>query len=83
MAQVARILRRVALVSFPRNNVAPLIGRDWLLFLDQTGGAGQFVDGPGRWLSTAPYVADCEVPPEDRRRVAELSRHWIRTHREG
>jgi Ca-activated chloride channel family protein len=32
-----------------------LAGLDWLRFLDESGGDGRFVDGPGRVLATLPY----------------------------
>lgn len=35
-AQISEILRRVALVYYPRSQVASLYGKDWLNFLNET-----------------------------------------------
>lgn len=54
-AGVSTLLRRLALVHFPRNQVAGLVGDTWLQFLDRTGGSNLFSAGPGRALIRAPY----------------------------
>nr|MDQ2734723.1 DUF4381 domain-containing protein [Pseudomonadota bacterium] len=55
LANVSVLLRRLALMRFPRANVASLTGHAWLRFLDESGGQGRFVDGPGRVLGSDPY----------------------------
>jgi Domain of unknown function (DUF4381) len=75
---VAEILRRTALVAFPRAEVAGLHGEDWLAFLDRTGGGGtEFCEGEGRVLARAPYSAE-EV---DAKQLAILAARWVRRHR--
>ncbi len=75
-AAIAEILRRAALAAWPRERVASLSGRDWLAFLDATGGGG-FREGPGRALARAPYRGDPGPVPG----LRDLAARWIRRHR--
>lgn len=72
---LSRLLRRFAMAAFPRRDVAALTGERWLRFLDQQGGQGRFVDGPGRWLIEAPYRP---AMPGSVDEVATLVEDWIR-----
>jgi hypothetical protein len=52
-----------------------LTGSDWLRFLDDTGGAGEFEKGVGRILETGPYQPQTrEVPVEE---LLVLVRLWV------
>jgi hypothetical protein len=79
-AQLSLLMRRTALVAFPREQVAPLSGATWLSFLDQTSGGTDFSRGLGRLLASAPYARN---EPGDGRcpELIELTRRWIRGHR--
>jgi hypothetical protein len=55
LAGLSALLRRLALVRYPRREVAPLNGEDWLAFLDRTGGDGAFQAGAGRVIGDAVY----------------------------
>ncbi len=76
LTQISMLLRRLALVRFPRAKVAPLTGKAWLRFLDESGGQGRFADGPGRVLGTGPYQralpADLDIPG-----LVALVREWV------
>ncbi|MCP4126251.1 MAG: DUF4381 domain-containing protein [Gammaproteobacteria bacterium] len=72
------LLRRVALTRAPRSLVAGLVGKNWLKFLDQRGGDGEFSHGPGQVLGVAPYAPGAEVDAEALLRLAE---QWIRRGR--
>jgi len=76
---LSRLLRRFALVRFPRRDVAGLAGDAWLAFLDSTGGNGRFRSGPGRLLADAPYRPTTEIPVDS---LAELAEDWIGRNRE-
>lgn len=73
------LVRRTALVVFPREKIAPLSGAAWLDFLDRSYAGHEFSQGAGRALGLAPYApraaAAGDVAP-----IADLVRHWIRTH---
>lgn len=76
-------LKRVALAVWPRPEVASLTGRDWLAFLDRTGGQGHFGRGIGRYLAEASYDAGAanEVGAKGVRALLEIARAWVRDHR--
>ena len=72
---LSRLLRRFALVRFPRRAVAGLSGEAWLAFLDAQGGGGRFQSGPGRLLLDAPYRPPQDLPVAE---LASLVEDWIR-----
>ena len=75
LSELSILLRRVALTRFPRRQVASLHGRDWLHFLDQTGGNGRFSDGPGQVIASGPYQRESRIEPGA---LISLARDWIR-----
>jgi hypothetical protein len=76
LAHMSVLLRRLALMRFPRQHVAALTGNAWLRFLDESGGDGQFTQGPGRLLATAPYQR--ALPSDlDAARLVALLREWV------
>ncbi|MEM8730146.1 MAG: DUF4381 domain-containing protein [Pseudomonadota bacterium] len=75
---IAAILRRTALATFPRAEVAGITGRAWLTFLDQSYGGTGFSQGPGQILAEAAY-RPCPPAPE----LKPLARDWIRRHKSG
>ncbi|WP_171121494.1 MULTISPECIES: DUF4381 domain-containing protein [unclassified Ruegeria] len=75
-ARAAEILRRTALVAFPRATVASLHGQEWLNFLNQTYEKKEFKGASGEVLLAAPYqetVQNTDVP--------DLVRSWIKLHK--
>jgi hypothetical protein len=72
---VSALLKRAALSRFPRAQVAALTGAEWLAFLDRTGGAGAFADGPGRVIADGAYAPrqDCDADA-----LIGLARRWLR-----
>lgn len=82
IAAINELLKRVALVYFPREQVAGLYGKDWLLFLAQTSKKLKFVE-EGNELIWGPYQ-----PPADKPRdvgvgtnslphLFYLARQWV------
>lgn len=89
---VARILKRVALVAYPRNRVAALSGDIWLRFLDKTGGDGLedggFENGVGAVLGTAAYVQTAKSGSVSEYAANSdglnaLACQWVRQHSQG
>jgi len=72
---VSTLLRRVALMRYARQRVAPLSGAEWLRFLDETGGGGEFSTGAGQVLAYGPYAPQPQDVPVDR--LLSLARSWI------
>ncbi|GGF58720.1 hypothetical protein GCM10007301_18030 [Azorhizobium oxalatiphilum] len=77
MAAISAILKRAALVAYPRAEVAGLTGQGWLAFLDRTSGRSDFTEGAGRALRNAPFGA----PAGDGAAVLAAAVFWVRTHR--
>jgi len=76
LASISLLLRRVALMCYPREQVAALCGDAWLRFLDKSGGNGRFAAGPGRVLASGPYQRS--LPPNlDVAALAALVREWV------
>ncbi|MEV8465636.1 DUF4381 domain-containing protein [Fluviibacterium sp. DFM31] len=75
-AKVADILRRAALVAYPRRKVVGLLGPDWLAFLSETCPGAGFSGDAGEILLRAPWR---DEPPDPR--VTGLARHWLKAHR--
>ncbi len=74
LTQISELVRRFALVRFPRNQVAGLAGYSWLQFLDETGRTNQFTEGPGKVLMSGPYRPQIPLAPSD---LVPLVRKWI------
>ncbi|EIJ44057.1 hypothetical protein BegalDRAFT_3236 [Beggiatoa alba B18LD] len=72
---LSRLLRRVCLSYYPRQQVAGLTGDAWLQFLDQFLTNKPFTDGIGRVLASSPYQAHVEV---DAPALLDLCRAWLR-----
>ncbi len=73
---IAAILRRAALVAYPRRQVAGLVGAEWLSFLDRTGGKGAFSSDLGAVLISAPYRPQPASPA-----LAAVARDWLKSHK--
>lgn len=82
LASISMLLRRLALMCYPREQVAALSGTAWLHFLDKSGGNGRFANGPGRVLASGPYQRS--LPPElDTAGLAALVREWVQKNSGG
>lgn len=79
--RISDLLKRVALVSFPREQVASLTGEPWLQFLDATDRTEAFTNGPGRALGDLVYTLDGLFFTGPLLPIIDVVRHWIRHHR--
>ena len=73
---LSRLLRRVSISRFPRQEVAGLNGEAWLIFLDQQWDRQGFSSGEGRCLLDAPYQAESGIDVEP---LFVLCRDWIKS----
>ena len=74
VAALSAVLKRTALVAYPREQVAPLTGSDWRTFLDRTGG--------GRFPTTTGFAeAACGGAVGDGATLSAQARHWVKRHR--
>jgi hypothetical protein len=78
LERLAALLRRVAIQSCGRQKVAPLVGDQWLRFLDDSGRSDQFSRGVGRLLGEDHYRHEAgKIPAE----LFQLIEKWIKGHR--
>lgn len=76
--RISTVLKRAALVAFPREEVARLTGEAWRAFLDRTGGTNAFVAGPARRLTEISLGAAAGA---DGPAIAAAAKNWISRHR--
>jgi hypothetical protein len=79
------LLRRVALIAYPRHQIAPLQGDAWLAFLEHTGQL-PIPAGCHALLLCAAYQSPRQLERTAANDIAALSRfvaNWIRHHRCG
>lgn len=74
------LLKRVALTTYPREDVANLTGEAWVSFLDRTGQTHEFTMGPGQVLIDGQYAPVTAVDVE---RLHDLGQTWIKSHQRG
>jgi hypothetical protein len=75
---LSAILKRTALVAFPRADVAALTGTAWLRFLDTSGRMQAFETGSARQLAV---IALGGPVADDGQAIRAAARDWIRRHR--
>lgn len=80
--RLPELLKRVALVAYPRARVAELSGDAWLVFLDGTLGTTAFTSGIGRWLPELAYGpgAASRMGQKEKKDLLVLARRWIQKH---
>ena len=76
------LLKRVALVAYPRTEVARLSGDAWLGFLDEASGSTDFTRGVGRLLPVLAYdvASASRITEAEASGLFSLAGRWIRGH---
>lgn len=74
--RISAVLKRTALVAFPREEVAGLTGPAWLAFLDRTGRTEAFSSGD---LAALAYGGSSREGSA----ISRAAKHWVRRHRGG
>ncbi|WP_446809084.1 DUF4381 domain-containing protein [Methylomonas sp. 2BW1-5-20] len=77
LVAVSALLRRVAISTAPRGDVASLRGEAWLAYLDRSLADEPFSRGPGRCLADGHYR---QTPPAETELAAlfELCERWLK-----
>jgi len=81
LAPLPGVLKRAALVAFPRTDVAALSGAGWHHFLDQTIGEKLFADEAGATLDAVSYDPRAEVSEDAALGLLSAAERWLRRHR--
>ena len=74
--RVAEVVKRTALVAYPRARVASLYGKDWARFLCESAGNDKQVTEAAESLAGAAYR-----PGADGRSLLGPARRWVKVHR--
>ncbi|MEM6468244.1 MAG: DUF4381 domain-containing protein [Planctomycetota bacterium] len=78
---LSELLKRVALVSFPRERVASLAGSDWMQFLSSTNDQVDFSAVAAERLAVASAVSgSANDEPDLWRHTCGVAKHWIVVH---
>jgi len=72
--RISAVLKRAALVAFPREQVAGLTGPAWPAFLDRTGRTNAFGNGDLAALAYGGGGREGDA-------ILKAARHWVRFHR--
>jgi hypothetical protein len=80
---IARLLKATALQAYPRAEVAPLSGPQWIEWLDACGGGSVFPGNSHQLLAEAVYLRPAAIDENALADLAAASRRWIRRHAEG
>jgi hypothetical protein len=74
--ELSMLVRRVAISTSPRTEVASLTGHAWLTFLDNSVTGSPFTEGVGRNLAEAQYR---QSPPDDLdiSELINLCENWL------
>lgn len=83
LARLSELLKRTALTTYPREEVAQLSGKAWLEFLDRIGGMSAFVSGPGQPIADGPYARPTPLDDSNRDALFAACRSWLQHHRRG
>ncbi len=75
--ELSTLLRRIALFTHARPDVAHLTGEAWLSFLDQQCQTHLFTRDIGRLLLSAPYFPD-NTPVADPKPLLTLTEEWVK-----
>lgn len=73
---IAEVIKRTALVAYPRARVASLYGSAWARFLCESAGNDKQVSKAAESLAAAAYRADA-----DGHLLLQPARRWVRVHR--
>ena len=79
LAAISAVLKRAALVAYPRVEVASLTGAAWLAFLNRAAGTEVFTKGPAAALGQAALGGSVD----DGVTIRDEAQRWIARHRGG
>lgn len=81
IAAIGELLKRTALVAYPRQQVASLSGDAWLQFLNHSAATDAFNNDAAQLLSRSAYQST-QAPPSSSqtRAILAAARHWIGHH---
>jgi len=83
LSDTSRLARRILLAVKPREAVAGLHGKDWLVVLDEVCDRPLFANGFGELLESGQYQRDPQVNPADIDALFDIMDELIRSSGKG
>ncbi|MEQ1529111.1 MAG: DUF4381 domain-containing protein [Methylococcales bacterium] len=77
LRELSVLMRRVAISVVARQNVASLVGKDWLEFLDEKSTGTLFQQGIGQLLAEAPY-SQYQPSAAEMSQLISLCEDWLK-----
>lgn len=74
--ELSRLLKQVALVYYPRDQVVSLQGEEWIIFLTQKSKGLDF-NHVRHELTVLPYISETAMTKEQFERLTSMCQRWI------
>jgi hypothetical protein len=79
LTELSEILKRTALIAWPREKVASLTGQEWLEFLADSSGLDAFRSSPGDRLEKT-ALTNPSLDANAQQRLRDLAGEWVQKH---
>lgn len=83
LAALARLLKATALQAYPRTEIAPLSGLEWVSWLNACAGGSVFPRSSQQLLAETVYQPLAEVEEGALTELATAAQRWIKQHSDG
>jgi hypothetical protein len=83
LTALSRLLKATALQAYPRNEIAPLSGPEWISWLNARGGGSVFAGGSSHLLAETVYQRQAEIDEGALTDLAAATQRWIKQHTDG
>jgi hypothetical protein len=80
LPELSEILKRTALITWPREKVASLTGKPWLDFLAGSSGLQEFLSAPGNRIESL-ACSNAPVDAASQKHLRQLASEWVQKHR--
>jgi hypothetical protein len=83
LSALSRLLKATALQTYPRTEIAPLSGPEWISWLDARGGGSVFPRESSHLLAETVYQRQAQIDEGALTDLAAAAQRWIKQHSDG